>query len=99
MPAFVHTAVDVFRRLRQVEGLQRAAQYDALLQLAQIGSIQLTVQFGLTGQDHLNQLAAAVFEIAQQADLFKHFPFQVVRFVDDQNRGAALLRLLQQATD
>ena len=60
------------------------------------GRVQLAVQLRLAGQDDLQQLAVAILQISQQADLFEHFPFEVVRFVDDQHHGAAVLRLLHQ---
>ncbi len=64
--------------------------------MAQIRSVQLAVELGLPCQDDLQQLAVAILQIPQQADLFEHFPFEVVRFVDDQHDGPAVLRLLDQ---
>jgi len=34
--------------------------------VAQIGGVQFAVQFGLPGQDHLNQFALPVLKIAQE---------------------------------
>ena len=47
------------------------------------------VQFLLAGQNDLHQLAAAVLEIAEQADFFENVPIEIVRLVDDQYGGAA----------
>ena len=44
----------------------------------------------------MNQLAAAVFQIAQEPNLFQHIPFQIVRFIHNQDASAATVGLLQQ---
>src|SRR5258708_29911608 len=78
------------------ERFQIASQDNALLQLSKIGSFQFTVQLRLSGQNHLDQLAAPVFQVAQQAYLFQNFPLQIVRFVHDQDSGSTLVGLIEQ---
>ncbi len=46
--SLVHAAMDVFNGLLHLKGRQIAAQNDALLELSQIGSVELSVEFGLT---------------------------------------------------
>ena len=79
-----------------VEPAQRAAQRDALLELAEFRRFQLAVQFLLAGQDDLQQLAAAVLQIPEQPDFLQNIPFQIVRLVHDQHRSAPGAGPLQQ---
>ena len=95
-PGFFQARLDVIHRIAQRERLQIAAQDDSLLQLPQIGRVQLAIELRLPGQDDLQQLAVAIFQVPQQADFFEHFPFEVVRFIDDQDHGASELGLLDQ---
>ena len=81
---------------RSANGSQVAAQHYALLQLPEVGRIQLAVQLRLPRQNDLQQLAVTILKIPQQPDLFEHFPFEVMRLVHDQHHGLAVLGLLHQ---
>src|SRR5262249_19379996 len=69
-------------------GLQRfevvAARY-ALLDLSEVGSREEVVQFRLSDQDDLQQLAIGI-EIQQKPNLFEHVGGQMLRFVEHQDR-------------
>ena len=66
------------------------------LQALGIRSVKFAIQFRLAGQDDLKQFAVPIFQIAEQSDLLKDFPFEVVGFIDDQDDRAAVLRLFDQ---
>src|SRR5580700_6965228 len=76
--------MDIFQRLFQLKGLQNATERDPLLELAEIGSFEFTIQFGLAGQQDLEHFAAAVFQVAEQPDFLEHLPIQVVRLIHDE---------------
>jgi len=68
-----------------------------LLQLAQVGLIQLAIQFRLAGEDDLQELAQTrILQVAEQADLLQNVPIEIVRLVDDQNRRTPFLGLLDE---
>ena len=67
IPAFSSRRGDVLGGLGFLERSQVAAKHDALLQLPEIRRIQLPLQFGLTGQDDLEELPAPVLQVTQQA--------------------------------
>src|SRR5262249_32962050 len=91
-----HSGVDVRDALLGAEASQRTPQGNTLFELPELGRLEFAVQFLLSGKDDLEQLAAPVFEIAQQTDLFKHVPIEVMRFVDDQHGRASRCGALQQ---
>jgi hypothetical protein len=49
--------------------------------LAELRSLQFTVQFLPAAKDDLEQLPAAILQIPRKADLFQSFPIQVVGLV------------------
>src|SRR2546422_5678889 len=63
--------------------MDRAAQRDALLELAQARQLELRLQLGLTDQHDLQQLLARGFEVGQQADLLENRGLEVLRLVED----------------
>ena len=75
--------------------IEAGTQDDPLLQLTEVGGIEFAVEFGLPREDDLQHFSAAILEVAQQADLLEHLPFEVVGLVDDQDRCPTLLRLRQ----
>src|ERR1022692_109873 len=84
-----HTGIHVGDGIRQVEAAEQAAQGDALLELAELRGFQLAVQLGLARDDDLEQLSAAVFQIAEEANFFQNVPIEVMRLIDYEHGGAA----------
>ena len=95
-PGASHSGVDVGDGLLRTEAAQGAAQSDPLFELAELRRFQLAVEFLLAGENDLQQFAAAVLQVAEQADLFEYVPFEVVRLIHDQHRGAPGGGALQQ---
>src|ERR1035438_8549759 len=91
-----HAGIHVGDGIRQVEAAEQAAQGNALFELAELRSFQLAVEFGLAGDDDLEQLSTAVFEIAEEANFFQNVPIEVMRLIDYEHGGAAHGGALQQ---
>src|ERR1035441_8443869 len=83
-----HTGTHVSQGFFFDEAAQGTAQGNPLFELAEFGRLQLSVQFLLSGQNDLQQFAAAILQIAEEPDLLQNIPFQVVGFVDDEDGGA-----------
>jgi len=66
-PSPFKASADVQLRINRLKCSKMAAENDALLQLPEIRSFQLSIQFGLTRQDDLEELSARVLEVAEQA--------------------------------
>src|ERR1017187_1049503 len=84
-----HARVDVSEGFLKVEAAKGAAQRDALLELAELRGVHLAIQFLLAGENDLEHLAAAVLEVAEEADFFQDVPPQVVRLIDDEYGSAS----------
>src|SRR5436190_168947 len=74
---------DVVPDLVARQRMDRAAQRDALLELAQTRQLELRLQLGLTDQHDLQQLLARGLEVRQQADLLENRGLEVLRLVED----------------
>ena len=61
-----------------------------------LGLFEFGIELGLAGENDLQHLAAAGFEIAKKPDLFEHIPIEILRFIHDQNRGLMLVGALDQ---
>ena len=72
------------------------AQHDALAELAQLGPRQHVPELRLPDEHDLDQLGARGLEIREQPDLLEHLRREVLRFVDDQQRGLVLLEAADQ---
>lgn len=82
-----HARIHVSDGFLETESAQRAAQCDALLELAEFRRFQLAIELLLTCEYDLEHLPAPVLEVAEEADLFQHVPLEVVRLIYDHHGG------------
>lgn len=79
-----HIRFNFFARQR----LERAANRDALNELAQLRLVQDVEEIELSDDHDLQELLIVGLEIRQHANLFEHVGRQVLRLIDDQHRAA-----------
>src|SRR5579863_8802163 len=90
------TLRDIARQFLNGQWLRPAAHGDALAELSQTGIPQFLFEFGLTRKDDLQQFLVGGFEIRKQANFLEDLKGQVLRLVNDQNRGFSVAVALQQ---
>ena len=94
---------DVLKSLAAAEGFEVVAGGDPLIELAQLGQLEILCQFGLADEHDLQELLGFRLEIGQQAYLFEYLGLQVLRFVDDEDAvlsfGGALEEILVEFVD
>src|SRR5580698_10908848 len=86
----MQAALDVSRRLLQIERHQLRAEGNSLLELAQSHRVQFVVQLWLAHQQNLQQLGLGRFQVGQQPDLFQNLRRQLMRLIHHQHRGQPL---------
>src|SRR5260370_991043 len=64
-----------------------AAEHDALAELAKLRKFELLLQFGLTGENNLQQLVRGSLQIREQADFLQDRISQILRFINNQDDG------------
>ena len=74
---------------------QQASASDALLERLEFGALQHREKFGLTAENDLQQFFLIRVGVAEQANFFEQLDAHEVRFVDQKDRGAALLLRLE----
>src|SRR6266850_652293 len=89
-PRDAEAVPDVEARLLGGQRADVAAQSDALLELAQLGHVELVAQLGLADEEDLHQLLAGRLEVREQAHRLQRLHREVLRLVDDQDRAQPL---------
>src|ERR1051326_7685807 len=87
--------LDVLIDLKSFKRLQMIAHGDALAKLTEARIVQAVAQLGLSHQYNLKQFAVISLQIGEQSHLFEQFICEVLRFVDNQNRFASVLDLME----
>ena len=78
--------LDVLLDLASVQRLQPEASRHALLELPQLRAGEQRLQIGLPDEDDLEQRAALVVDVREQADLLEDVRLQMLSLVDDDDR-------------
>src|SRR5215813_7923164 len=76
---------DVVTRFFRGQGQDAAAKPDALLELAQLGAIQLVQELWLSDEENLQQLLRIGLEVREEPDLLEGFETQVLGLVEGQH--------------
>src|SRR3990172_7864681 len=80
---------DVVAGLVGGQGEDAAAEADALIELAQLGAIQLVQELRLAGEHDLQQLVRMGLEVREEPDLFEGADVEILRLVEDEHRVLA----------
>jgi hypothetical protein len=89
-------AADVVRCLIFLERLQPTTQSDPTVKFPGAVTLQETIQFGRSAQEHLEQPSPTILESIQVTNLLQNIHMKSVRIVDDQRRCPAFLSISEQ---
>ena len=84
--AVLHVAVRLLAR----QGLQIAADADALVELAQLVELELFFELGLAHEEDLQELARGRLQVGEDPDLLERLHAHLLRLVDDHEDRLAL---------
>src|SRR5215813_1961848 len=84
-PGDAKSRADVVPRFFRGQGQDAAAKTDALLELAQLGTIQLVQELRLPNEKDLQQLLRIGLEVREEPDLLEGFEAQVLGLVEGQH--------------
>src|SRR5262252_1066383 len=84
-PGDAKSRADVVPRFLRGQGQDAAAKTDALLELAQLGTIQLVQELRLPDEKDLEQLLRIGLEVREEPDLLEGFEAQVLGLVEGQH--------------
>jgi hypothetical protein len=91
----VETFGHVGANFGKAERTQQAGAGDALLERLEFGALKNGEQFGLAAENDLKQFFLIRVGVAEEANFFEQLDAHEVRFVDEQDRSAALLLRLE----
>src|SRR5215470_12937381 len=84
-PGDAKSRADVIPRLLRGQGQDAAAKTDALLELAQLGTIELVQELRLSNEENLQQLLRLRLEVRKQPDLLQGLEAQVLGLVEGEH--------------
>src|SRR5215813_1433631 len=84
-PGDAKSRADVVARFFRGQGQDAASKTDALLELTQLGTIQLVQKLRLPDEKDLQQLLRIGLEVREEPDLLEGFEAQVLRLVEGQH--------------
>ena len=91
-----HALLNISVGFLERERARLGAQRDALPELAQLRLVQFLFEFGLPGENDLQQLFRGSLQVRQQSDFLEHLRRKILRLVDDQHGAFSGLVALQQ---
>ncbi len=91
----VETLGHVRANLGKTKRAQQASASDALLERLELGALKNGEQFGLAAENDLEQFFLIRVGVTEETNFFEQLDAHQMSFVDEQDRGAALLLRLE----